>query len=92
MIECRHLCLQVIKDVSLDTTLLLAELRPPEHRQTERYRRGVKCIDLASGLEYVRRPFLPGLLHHAESKLLKDAVVAVLVGCGQCRLGDGLSS
>ena len=86
------MCLQVIEDVSLDTIFLLSELRPPEHRQTERYRRGVECIDLASELEDVCCPFLPGLRHHVESELLKDAIVAVLVGCSQCRLGDGLSS
>ena len=80
MIEGRHLCLQVIEDVSLDTTFLLAELRPPEHRQAERCRRGVKCIGLASELEYVRCPLFRGLPHHVESEILKDAVVAVLVG------------
>ena len=77
--------------VHLDTTFLLAELRPPEHRQAERYRSRVECIDLVSELEYVRSPLLPGLRHHVESKLLKDAIVAVLVGCGQRRLSDGLS-
>ena len=92
MVEGWHLCLKVIEDVSLDTTFLLAKLRPPEHRQTERYRRRVECIDLASELEYVRRALLLGLRHHVESELLKDAIVAVLVGCSQCRLGDGLSS
>ena len=71
--------------MSLDTTFLLAELRPPEHRQAERYRRGVECIHLASELEYVLRPLLPGLRHHVESELLKNAVVAVLVGCGLFR-------
>ena len=92
MIEGWHLCLQVIEDVSLDTAFLLAELRPPEHRQTERYRRGVECIDLASELEDVCCPFLPGLRHHVEGKLLKDTKVAVLIGRSQRRLGDGLSS
>ena len=91
MIEGWHLCLQVIKDVSLDTPFLLAKLRPPEHRQTEWYRRGIECIDLSSKLEYVCRPFLPGLSHHVESELLEDAIVAVLVGSSQRRLGDGLS-
>ena len=91
MIEGWHLCLQVIEDVSLDTAFLLAELRPPEHRQTERYRRGVECIDLASELEDVCCPFLPGLRHHVEGKLLKDTEVAVLIGRSQRSLGDGLS-
>ncbi len=31
------------------------------------------------------------MLHHVESKLLKDAIVTVLIGCCQRRLGDRLS-
>ena len=91
MIEGWHLCLQVIENVNLDTAFLLVEFRPPEHRQTERYRREVECIDLASELEDVCCPFHPDLLHHVEGKLLKDAVVAILIGRSQRRLGDGLS-
>ena len=91
VVEGRHLCLQVIEDVSLDTTFLLTKFRPLEHRQTERYRRRVECIYLASELECVRCPLLPGLRHHVEGKLLEDAIVTVLVGCSQRRLGDGLS-
>ena len=92
MIEGWHLCLQVIENVSLDTAFLLAELRPPEHRQAERYRRRVECIDLASELEDICCPFLPGLRHHIEGKLLKDAVVAIPIGRSQRRLCDRLSS
>ena len=92
VVEGRYLCLQVIEDMSLDTTFLLAKLRPSEHRQAERYRRRVECIHLASEPEYVRCPPLPGLRHHVESKLLKDTIVTVLVGSSQSRLGDGLSS
>ena len=91
MIEGWHLCLQVIEYVSLDTAFLLAELRPPKHRQAERYRRRVECIDLTSKLENVCCSFLPGLRHHVEGKLLKYVEVAVLIGRSKCRLGDGLS-
>ena len=92
MVEGWHLCLKVIEDVSLDTTFLLAKLRPPEHRQTERYCRRVECIYLASELEYIRCPLLLGLRHHVEGKLLEDAIVTVLVSCSKSRLGNGLSS
>lgn len=44
-----------------------------------------------SELEYVRCSLLPGLCHHVEGKLLKDAIVTVLVGSSKGRLGDGLS-
>ena len=36
-------------------------------------------------------PLLSGLQHHMKVKHLKDAVVAVLAGRSQRRLGDGLS-
>lgn len=77
--------------MSLDTTSLLAKLRPPEHRQTEWYCRGIECVDLAYKLEHVFRPFLSDLSHHAGSELLEDAIVALLVGSSQRRLGNGLS-
>ena len=91
VIEGWYLCLQVIEDVSLDTTFPLTELSPPEHRQTEGNRCGIKRIDLASELENVLCPLLPSLRHHVESELLKDAIVSVLISSSQCCLGNGLS-
>src|SRR5574344_1047178 len=88
VVERRNLCLKVVEDVSLDAAFLLTELCPPEHRKTERYRSGVKRIDLAAELEYVRCPFLSRLLHHVESKRFKNAIVAILICSSQCRFSN----
>ncbi len=92
VVESWHLCLYVVKDMSLNTTFLLAELRPPEHRQTERYGGGIKGIHLATELENVCHTLLSCLLHHEEGELLKDAVVTILICRGKRCLGYGLAA
>ena len=81
VVEGWHLCLQVVEDVSLYASFLLAEPCPPENRKAERYRCGVKRIYLATQLEYVRCPLLSSQLHHVKSELLEDAIVTISVSC-----------
>ena len=49
------------------------------------------CESLQNGVGDVNMStirFSTGLFHHVEIELVKNVVVVVLVGCGQCRLGD----
>ena len=47
---------------------------------------------IAFQLEDIRYPFLPGLLHHIESKVFKDTVGTILIGRSKCRFRNMLTS
>ena len=51
MEECRHLSIYVIEGVYLDTALMLAELGPPKHGQTQVDGRGIESIYTATEFE-----------------------------------------
>lgn len=85
MEECRNLRFQVVKDMRLNASFLLAELCPLEHGQAERNRGWIKCINISFQLEDVCCTFLASLFHHEEGKVFKDPVITILIGCGKCR-------
>ena len=91
MEECRHLGLDVIEGVYLDATLMLAELGPPKHGQTQVDGRGIESIDIATKFEDVRNPLASGFRHKEVCKLLEDTAVAVLVGFREIAFGDMLA-
>ena len=72
-----NLSFQVIQGMYLDTTLMLAELSPPEDIQAQRDGRGIESIDVAVELEDIRSPFAPGLTDKVVCILLEDAIVTV---------------
>ncbi len=85
MKEFWDLSLHVIRDMGFDTTFLLAELRPPEHRKTQIYSGGVKGVDVATELEDVGRPLPLSLSNHMIREVLKDAIIPILIGSGKSR-------
>ena len=89
--ECRHLSLDVIEGVYLDAALMLAELGPPKHGQTQVDGRGIESIYTATEFEDIRNPPASGFRHKEVCKLLEDAAVAVLVGFREIALGDMLA-
>ena len=52
----------------------------PEHRETKVYDGRVECVDMAFKLEEFVNPSLPSLLNHKLGEVLKNAIVALLVG------------
>ena len=83
----RNLSLQVIQGMYLDTTLVLAELSPPEDIQAQRDGRGIESIDVAVKLEDFCSPFASGLTDKVVCILLEDAIVTVGIGLAQITSG-----
>ena len=92
MEESWHLRFEIVQDMGFDAPFSLAELSPPENGKAQRYGRRIKRVDIPVKFEDTRHPFLPGLHHHEESELLKDAVVSILVSCGESGFGDGFAA
>ena len=74
----------------LDATLMLAELRPLEHRQTQVDGGRIESVDMAVKFEDLLYPPTAGLGNHVEGKLLEDAVIPLLVGLAKIAPGHGL--
>ena len=89
MHKSRDLCLNVVKRVHLNTTLMLAELRPLEHRKTQINRGRVEGIDMPLDLEDFVNSALPRLLNHELGIVLDDMIVTLLVGFAKIASGDG---
>ena len=73
MEECGHLCIDVIQRMYLDSSFLLPEQGPAKDAEAQVNRGGVKSVYLASELEYLDRPALPGFCHNTIGELLEDA-------------------
>lgn len=91
MKESRHLRFDVVQDMGFYAAFSLAKLCPLENGKAQRYGRRIKRVDIPVQFEDIRHPFLPGMFHHEESEFLKDAVVSILVSCGESSFGDGLA-
>ena len=72
-----NLSLQVIQGMYFDTTLMLAELSPPEDIQAQRDGRGIESIDVTVQLEDICSSFASGLTDKVVCILLEDAIVTV---------------
>ena len=91
MKEGRNLSFQVIQGMYLDTTLMLAELSPPEDIQAQRDGRGIKSINVTVKFEDVCSSFASGLTDKVVCILLEDAIVTVGIGLAQITSGHVLA-
>ena len=86
MEECWYLGLNVVESMYFNTTLMFAKLCPPEYVQTQIYRRRVECIDIAVQFEDVNGAFTPSFINKKINKILKDAIVSILICSGKITL------
>ena len=65
--------------MKLDSAFLLSEQSSAKDTEAQSNSGGVKGIHLASELEYLDRPALPGACHNAIGEILEYAAVPVIV-------------
>ena len=81
--ECRNLCLNIKERMYFNASFVLTELSPLKDTQTKWDSGWVERVDIAILLEDIIYPQLASLCHHVECKVLKDAIVSLLIGLGQ---------